>query len=69
MRALQILLRLAPFVVAFLIDRRRFILFGRPARRTEAQHQRRAESLTKTLAVLGPTFIKLGQVSLLHLLQ
>lgn len=62
MRALQILLRLAPFVAAFLIDRRRFILFGRPARRTEAQHQRRAKRLTRTLAELGPTFIKLGQV-------
>jgi len=62
MRALQILVRLAPFAVAFLIDRRRFILFGRPARRTEAQHNRRAERLTKALAVLGPTFIKLGQV-------
>ncbi len=62
MRALQILLRLAPFVVAFLIDRRRFILFGRPARITEAQHQRRAKRLTRTLAELGPTFIKLGQV-------
>jgi predicted unusual protein kinase regulating ubiquinone biosynthesis (AarF/ABC1/UbiB family) len=62
MRALQILVRLSPFVVAFLIDRRRFILFGRPARRTDAQHQRRAERLTRTLAVLGPTFIKLGQV-------
>jgi predicted unusual protein kinase regulating ubiquinone biosynthesis (AarF/ABC1/UbiB family) len=62
MRALQILVRLSPFAVAFLIDRRRFILFGRPARRTDAQHQRRAERLTRTLAVLGPTFIKLGQV-------
>ena len=62
MRALQILVRLAPFVVAFLIDRRRFILFGRRARRTEAQHQRRASRLTRTLADLGPTFIKLGQV-------
>lgn len=62
MRALQILARLAPFVVAFLVDRRRFILFGRPARKTEAQHKRRAERLTRTLADLGPTFIKLGQV-------
>jgi len=62
MRALQILLRLAPFVVAFLIDRRRFILFGRPARRSETHHQSRAKRLTQTLAVLGPTFIKLGQV-------
>ena len=41
MRALQILVRLAPFVVAFLIDRRRFILFGRPARRTDRSPVRR----------------------------
>ena len=62
MRALQIFLRLSPVVLAFLIDRRRFIVFGRPARRTEQHHRRRADRLTKTLADLGPTFIKLGQV-------
>ena len=62
MRALQILFSLSPFVFGFLVDRRRFIVFGRPARRSERHHQRRAERLTKTLAALGPTFIKLGQV-------
>ncbi len=62
MRALQILFRLSPFMLAFLIDRRQFLLFGRPARRSEAHHRRRAGRLTRTLADLGPTFIKLGQV-------
>ena len=62
MRALKIFLRLSPFVVAFLRDRRRFIVFGKPARRSEAQHRRRAARLTATLANLGPAFIKLAQV-------
>jgi predicted unusual protein kinase regulating ubiquinone biosynthesis (AarF/ABC1/UbiB family) len=62
MRALAVFWALMPFVVAFMRDRRRFMLFGRPARRSEADHRRRAERLTATLARLGPTFIKLAQV-------
>ncbi len=62
MRALVVFARLFPFVLAFLRDRRRFLLFGRPPRRTEAQHRRRAERLTRTVAELGPAFIKLAQV-------
>ncbi|HEU4699912.1 MAG TPA: AarF/UbiB family protein [Gemmatimonadales bacterium] len=62
MRALRVFVALVPFLIAFLRDRRRFILFGRPARRTEADHRRRAERLTATLASLGPTFVKLAQV-------
>lgn len=62
MRALYVLRRLLPFVVAFLLDRRRFLLFGRPARRTPERHRRRAERLALVVAGLGPTFIKLGQV-------
>src|SRR4029079_5392778 len=62
MRAIVVFVSLLPFVVAFLRDRRHFILFGRPARRDEAHHRRRAERLTRTLAELGPTFIKLEQV-------
>ena len=62
MRALIVFVRLLPFVVGFLRDRRRFILFGRPRARTEARDRRRAERLTRTLAALGPTFIKLAQV-------
>lgn len=62
MRAILVFVRLFPFVVGFLRDRRRFILFGRPLPVSEARHRRRAERLTRTLAGLGPTFIKLAQV-------
>ena len=62
MRALVVFSRLLPFVLAFLLDRRRFLLVGRRRRRSAEQHRRRAERLTRTLADLGPTFIKLAQV-------
>ncbi|MEO8295666.1 MAG: AarF/UbiB family protein [Gemmatimonadota bacterium] len=62
MRALTVFFRLFPFVLAFLRDRRRFVVFGSPARRTEEADRRRAELLTVTLADLGPAFIKLAQV-------
>ncbi len=62
MRALVVLLRLSPFLLAFMRDRHRFVLFGRPARRTAEHHLQRAERLTRTLAGLGPTYIKLAQV-------
>ncbi len=61
-RAMAIFWRLTPFVFAFLRDRRRWIVFGRPARRSAGDHRRRAERLTTTIASLGPTFIKLAQV-------
>jgi predicted unusual protein kinase regulating ubiquinone biosynthesis (AarF/ABC1/UbiB family) len=50
------------FAVAFLRDRRSWILFGRPAVRTAEHHGQRAERLSARLAVLGPTFIKLAQL-------
>ena len=62
MRAFRVFTALLPFIVGFLRDRRRFILFGGSPRRSEAFHRRRAEQLTRTLAHLGPTFIKLAQV-------
>ena len=62
MRAILVFVRLFPFVIGFLRDRRRFILFGRPLPVSEERHRRRAERLTRTLAGLGPTFIKLAQV-------
>ncbi len=61
-RTASVLYRLTPFVVAFLRDRRRFVLLGRPALRTAAHHERRARRLTGTLGKLGPTFIKLAQL-------
>ena len=62
MRALTVFGRLFPFVVAFVWDRRRFIVVGGRRQRDSERHRRRAERLTRTLAELGPTFIKLAQV-------
>ncbi len=61
-RTLSVLYRLTPFMVAFLRDRRRFILLGRPPVRSPAHHERRARRLTAVLGKLGPTFIKLAQL-------
>ena len=48
-RTLTVVWRLTPFLVAFLRDRRSWLLFGAPARRTAEHHSRRAEKLTKRL--------------------
>jgi predicted unusual protein kinase regulating ubiquinone biosynthesis (AarF/ABC1/UbiB family) len=61
-RSLTVAMRLAPFLVAFLRDRRRWLLFGRPRHLSHERHQRRARRLTSTIAGLGPTFIKLAQM-------
>lgn len=61
-RTVSVLVRLTPFLVAFLRDRRFWVLFGRPAKRTEEQHRRRADRLRARLAALGPMFIKLAQL-------
>jgi predicted unusual protein kinase regulating ubiquinone biosynthesis (AarF/ABC1/UbiB family) len=53
---------LLPLVFAFLRDRRRLIVVGRPRRRTAEQHQRRAQRMAQSLGTLGPTFIKLAQI-------
>jgi predicted unusual protein kinase regulating ubiquinone biosynthesis (AarF/ABC1/UbiB family) len=51
-----------PFVVAFLRDRRRWLLFGGRRERTDADDERRARKLRETLLDLGPAFIKFGQM-------
>ena len=61
-RGIRVLMSLTPLVVAFLRDRRRWIVVGGPARRSERHHRRRAEKLVARIAKLGPTFIKLGQL-------
>ncbi|MGH7463934.1 MAG: AarF/UbiB family protein, partial [Longimicrobiales bacterium] len=61
-RGFTVIGRLLPFVLAFVRDRRRWLLFGPPAVRTAEHHRRRAERLTTVIASLGPTFIKLAQV-------
>src|SRR5438876_8434981 len=54
--------RLAPFLIAFLRDRRRWILLGPPRFVSDEGHRQRARKLTRTIASLGPSFIKLAQV-------
>src|SRR5215468_7769391 len=54
--------RLSPFLIAFLRDRRRWILVGPPRFVSEETHRERARKLTETNASLGPSFIKLAQV-------
>jgi predicted unusual protein kinase regulating ubiquinone biosynthesis (AarF/ABC1/UbiB family) len=51
-----------PFAVAFLRDRRRWLLFGDGRQRTEADDRRRARKLRESLLDLGPAFIKFGQM-------
>ena len=62
LRGFRIFASLVPFLVGFLRDRRRFVIIGRPATRTDAHHESRAERLARAIARLGPTFIKLAQV-------
>ena len=62
MRSLVIFARLAPFVLSFARDRRRWLVAGAPVARTAAFHRRRAEALVAAIAALGPTFVKLAQV-------
>ncbi|MES2177211.1 MAG: AarF/UbiB family protein [Gemmatimonadota bacterium] len=62
MRLFVILYRLGPIAIAFWRDYRRWLFFGAPARRTDADHERRAQRLVVELAALGPTFVKGAQV-------
>ena len=62
LRIFAVWYRLAPFVIAFLRDRRRWIVAGPPRFISDEAQRERARSLTARIASLGPTFIKLAQV-------
>src|SRR6266571_5193623 len=62
LRVFVVWYRLAPFLIAFLRDRRRWILAGPPRFLTDEAHREQARKLTRTIASLGPSFIKLAQV-------
>ena len=62
MRALVIFWYLAPLVLSFLRDRKRWLIAGPPITRTASFHQARAERLISSIAALGPSFVKLAQV-------
>jgi predicted unusual protein kinase regulating ubiquinone biosynthesis (AarF/ABC1/UbiB family) len=62
MRTLFLLVQLLPLALSFARDRRRWLGWGRAARRTPAFQQRRAERLARAIPRMGPTFVKIGQV-------
>jgi len=62
LRSVSILLKLAPTIVAFLRDRRRWIFFGSSREIPPEVHRGRAEKLRVKIEQLGPTFIKLSQI-------
>ena len=62
MRLMVILRHAVPLVVSVVRDRRRWVLFGRPASRTAAFHEERARRLLRSITTLGPSFVKLGQI-------
>jgi predicted unusual protein kinase regulating ubiquinone biosynthesis (AarF/ABC1/UbiB family) len=51
-----------PLALSFLRDRRRWLVAGGPAGRSDAFHARRAQRLLRTITRLGPSFVKIGQV-------
>lgn len=53
---------LAPLLLAYARDRRRYLFFGKGRVVTPEERERRAERLLESFVALGPTFIKLGQV-------
>jgi predicted unusual protein kinase regulating ubiquinone biosynthesis (AarF/ABC1/UbiB family) len=59
---LVILYRILPFAASFLRDHRRWLIAGPPLPRTDEFHHRRAARLVATIARLGPSFVKLGQI-------
>ena len=62
MRTLFLFVQLLPFALSFARDRRRWLLWGAPMRRTAAFHRRRAGRLARAVPRAGPTFVKIGQV-------
>lgn len=62
MRAFSILLRTLPLLASFRRDRKRFLVAGGPVARSAPFHVARADRLARTLAAMGPTFVKLAQL-------
>lgn len=61
-RFLVVLYHLLPLLLIYARDRNRFIFFGREREVTSEDRQRRADKLLEEFLVLGPSFIKLGQI-------
>ena len=61
-RAVEIVVRVLPFVVSLRRDSRRWLRWGRPQPRSKAFHELRARRLVREIATLGPAFVKLAQI-------
>ena len=61
-RFLIVIWQFLPLIVAYLRDRRRFIIVGGSRSVSSEARRRRAQKLLASLLTLGPTFIKLGQL-------
>jgi len=61
-RNLYIFFKAIPFILYIFFTQKRFVILGKRRFLSENYHSRTAKWLTKIIAVLGPTFIKLAQV-------
>ncbi|MBC8086755.1 MAG: AarF/ABC1/UbiB kinase family protein [Phycisphaerae bacterium] len=61
-RVVVIVARIAPMLISFRRDFRRYLKWGGPVPRTPAFHQRRADRVVHSIASLGPAFVKLAQI-------
>jgi len=61
-RFLVVLYHLLPLLLMYLRDRSRYVFFGSGREVTPEQRQKRADKLLEKILVLGPSFIKLGQI-------
>lgn len=61
-RAVRIVGTIAPIIVSFRRDYRRWIRWGGPVPRDARFHERRARRIVRALSDLGPTFVKLAQI-------
>ncbi|MFW0883981.1 ABC1 kinase family protein [Candidatus Acidulodesulfobacterium sp. H_13] len=61
-RNLYILFKAIPFIIFILFTQKRFVILGKRRSLSEKYHLNSARRLTKIIASLGPTFIKLAQI-------
>ncbi len=61
-RATAMLRLTLPTTLAFMRDRRRYLIFGPPRLVSEEVHRQRAQTIKQHIETLGTAFIKLGQL-------
>ena len=61
-RNLFIFFKAVPFILFILFTQKRYVIFGKRRTLSEKYHLKSAKRLTRLIAELGPTFVKLAQV-------